>query len=129
MDVNQIIATTVAAILIWALGMLGRWLASKTSNEKLRAVVYQAIDAAETAVSAVQQTYVDALVAAGGTMTDAQKSAALSQALATAKGILGTKGLATLQSALALGESAADAWLTSHIEAAVQQKKIDKAAK
>jgi ferritin-like metal-binding protein YciE len=129
MDVNQIIATTVAAILIWALGMLGRWLASKTSNEKLRAVVYQAIDAAETAVSAVQQTYVDALVAAGGTMTDAQKSAALAQALATAKGILGTKGLATLQSALALGESAADAWLTSHIEAAVQQKKIDKAAK
>ena len=129
MDVNQIIATTVAAILIWTLGMLGRWLASKTSNEKLRAVVYQAIDAAETAVSAVQQTYVDALVAAGGTMTDAQKSAALAQALATAKGILGTKGLATLQSALALGESAADAWLTSHIEAAVQQKKIDKAAK
>jgi hypothetical protein len=122
--VSEVVANAVGAMIALALGLLARWLTSKTSNERVRALIAQANDAAQTAVAAVQQTTVDALKAAGdGKLTKFEAKEVAAAALASAKLILGTKGLATLQSALALGQTELEAWLTARVEASVQAQR------
>lgn len=116
----------VSAVVVWALGMLARWLASKTANERLRALLMQVRDAATDAVSAVQQTMVDAMKAADSQangLTDAQKSAALAAALVSLKASLGTKGLDALKAAIGFGQAELETYLTGQIEAAVGDAK------
>jgi hypothetical protein len=121
--VAEWVVNGLCALLGFAIILFGRWLAGKTANEKIRHIINQAVDAASTAVQSVQQTYVDALIKGGGKLTPEQQAEALSKALTACKTILGSKGLDTLQSALALGQSDLETWLTHHLEEAVAQVK------
>jgi hypothetical protein len=117
----------IGAVLVWALGMLARWLSSRTTNERLRALIETVRDAAATAVSSTQQAFVDALKEPGlgerGRLTDAQKSEALARALTACKAVLGTKGIDALKAAIGVGQAELDAYLTHQIEAAVAARK------
>jgi hypothetical protein len=121
----SILVTIVSGVVVWALGMFSRWLSSRTSDQGLRSIIFQANDAAQTAVNATQQTYVGSIKASSedGKLTDEEKSRALADALDTAKAQLGTKGLDTLKSAIGIGEAAADKWLETKIEAKVGEAK------
>ena len=112
------------ALLGFLILAFGRWLLNKTSNEALKHVITQATDAAGMAVASVQQTFVDAVIAGGGKLSVDQEKEALAKALAAVKTILGTKGMDALQSALALGQSEAEAWLVHALESKVQAAKV-----
>lgn len=114
-------APIVAAVVVWALGMLARWLAGRTRNEALLALIAQVQDAVGGAVRETQQTFVAALKEArsDGKLTDEEKKQALDAALATAKKVLGEKGLAALRSATGASAEEVDKLLKARIEAAV----------
>jgi hypothetical protein len=122
--VLEISIPIVGAVVVWALGMLGRWLSSRTSNERLRTLIMTVQDAASTAVTATQQAYVSGLAREpGAPLTDAQKAEALSRALTACKSVLGTKGLAAVQAAIGFGQAELEAYLTHQIESAVSGAK------
>jgi hypothetical protein len=107
------------AFLVTLVGFAIRWLNSKTSSLRWSTVIQMAGDAARTSVLAVQQTYVDAIVANGGKLTGAQALEASQKALAATRLALGTKGLDALKAAISGGEAEATEWLMNRIEAAV----------
>jgi hypothetical protein len=113
----EIATPIVAAVLVWALGMLGRWLSSKTKNERVDALIGQVQDAAQTAVTATQQAFVSALARdPGAPLSDAQKAEALAKALSALKSVLGSKGLDAVKAGIGVGQAELDAFLTAHIE-------------
>ncbi len=107
------------AFLAALVGFAIRWLNSKTSSLRWSTVIQMAGDAARTSVLAVQQTYVDAIVANGGKLTLEQAEEASKKALAATRLALGTKGLDALKAAISGGEAEVTEWLTNRIEAAV----------
>lgn len=111
------------AFLAALVGFAIRWLNSKTSSLRWSTVIQMAGDAARTAVLAVQQTYVDAIVKSGGKLTEEQALEASKKALAATRLALGTKGLDALKAAISGGEAEVTEWLTSRIEANVQAVK------
>jgi hypothetical protein len=111
------------AFLAALVGFAIRWLNSKTSSLRWSTVIQMAGDAARTSVLAVQQTYVDAIVASGGKLTEAQALEASRKALAATRLALGTKGLDALKAVISGGEAEVTEWLTSRIEASVQSAK------
>jgi len=120
----EIAAPIVAAVLIWALGMLAKWISTKTQNERIRSLIETVRDAAATAVSATQQAFVSGLARpCGEKLTDEQKAEALARALAACKAVLGTKGLDALKTAIGVGQAELDAYLTAQIEDQVGQNK------
>lgn len=90
----------------WLAGFLGRLLVE-----------------AKAATLEVSQTYTDAikLASADGDLTDAEKAEAKRLALVTLKSNLGQKGLDRVKRIL--GIDSVDAWLSTHLEAAVNQNK------
>lgn len=120
------VVPVLGALLAALVGFGIQWLRAKTAGLKWQSVLDQLHDAVDTAVAAVQQTTVDALqrAAADGKLTEAEAKAAFDTALAQVKTILGTKGLAALQSALQAGQETLEAYLRSKIEAAVQAQKV-----
>jgi hypothetical protein len=120
----EIAVPIVAAVVIWALGMLAKWLSSKTTNERLLTLLEQVEDAVSTAVRSTQQAFISGLARdPGAPLTDAQKAEALAKALAAAKAVMGTKGLDVLKAAIGVGQAELDAYLTAKIEERVGRSK------
>lgn len=119
------VVPVLGALLTALVGFGIQWLRAKTRDLKWQSVLDQLDDAVDTAVAAVQQSVVDGLKAAGdGKLTKFEAKEAAAAALDAVKLTLGTKGLATLASAMQAGQEAVEGYLRSKVEAAVAAQKV-----
>lgn len=119
---QSIIISVVSVILTglasWAVSVLVAWLNTKIKNEKLRAIINQAISSVQSVVQATYQTFVETLKAKGEFNENAQKQA-LNQAITAAKAQLSTE----FTTYLAESGTDTEEWLTTQIESAIYQLK------
>lgn len=111
--------------LLWLGIKLARLVSVKTHNERRQGILLLVQVTVTAAVRETQQVRVDQLkvASARGKLTLGQRSAALQAAIDSAKLQLGKRGLADLQTILALDAAGVDSLLTTWIEAAVYQLK------
>lgn len=107
------------ATLTWLLGLATRWVQEHTRQLKYGGVLQRAELAVATAVGEIAQKFVDDLKAQGKFDGSAVQKAA-ADALALAKGYLGSKGLALLAKVLGLNAAGVDTWLQGRIETHVR---------
>lgn len=119
---QSIIISVVSVILTglasWAVSVLVAWLNTKIKNEKLRAIINQAVSSVQSVVQATYQTFVETLKAKGEFGAEAQKQA-LNQAITAAKAQLSTE----FTTYLVENGTDTEEWLTTQIESAIYQLK------
>ncbi|MCX4312859.1 hypothetical protein [Anaerocaecibacter muris] len=119
---QSIIISVVSVILTglasWAVSVLVAWLNTKIKNDKLRAILNQAISSVTSVVQATYQTFVETLKAKGEFTPEAQREA-LNQARTAARAQLSTEFTNYMT------ESGTDIeeWLTTQIESSIYQLK------
>lgn len=112
------------AAAVWGAKQLGDYLASKTSNDRAKAIILRLDDVATRAVKEVYQAYVKPAKDAGAwnQLTQAQAKAA---ALAAIKSHLGQKGIAEILWAIGADNvgTQLDQVLATYVESAVHDTK------
>ncbi len=114
-SVVSIILTGLAS---WAVSVLVAWLNTKIKNEKLRAIINQAVNSVQSVVQATYQTFVETLKAKGSFNEESQIEA-LNRAKTAAKAQLSTE----FTNYLAECGTDTEEWLTTQIESAIYQLK------
>lgn len=97
----------------------------KIKDEKMQSALRRVTDAAEVAVLATTQTYVDELRKhrEDGVLTAEERSAAFNKAMEKAKASLGKEGAKQLTEHLKISEEELKIFLESKIEAAVAKQR------
>lgn len=117
--VISVCVPVVAAFSVTLIKKLAAKAAAETDSALMQNYINEIAEAISTAVSSTNQTYVDALKAAGTFTAEAQKEA-LQKSLSTAASILSTEAAAFIEEVY--GDVAS--YLTVCIEAEVRQQKI-----
>jgi hypothetical protein len=116
------------SLLSKGLRILARYADAKVDNEYLSGVMTRTIAAVDTAVGAVQQTFVDDLRKGleDGKLTKEERQEALQRAKAKAKAYLGEQGLDELKTVFGIPEDRISDFLTDTIESRIQGLKNSK---
>lgn len=121
LGILQPVVLSVAAL---GLATFRNWIASKTTNEEILALMKQVSDAAMQAVQVVYQTLIDAVKKKqGGVVSEADKRQAAIRALAIMKTTMGPQLIEKLKKEKGLTDANLDAFLTAQIESAVYESK------
>lgn len=112
------IANGVMALAGAGIVKFGAWLAARTHNEKVQAVIATVDTLAARVVAETYQAYV-APIKAAGTWNAVTAGVAKTSALASLKAYLGPKGINDVLSLLGGGTTPVDKILTTFLEAAV----------
>ena len=114
----SVVSVILTGLASWAVSVLVAWLNTKIKNDKLRAILNQAISSVTSVVQATYQTFVETLKAKGEFTPEAQREA-LNQARTAARAQLSTEFTNYMT------ESGTDIeeWLTTQIESSIYQLK------
>jgi hypothetical protein len=120
-SVIEVLTPAIAALVAALVGLATKWLAARIGNEQAKRVLADLADEVDLVVREVEQTLVEKLKTArkDGKLTEAERADALKAALDTVKRNLGTRGVAMLQRATGLGETALEGYLRTRIEASI----------
>lgn len=114
----SVVSVVLTGLASWAVSVFVAWLNTKIKNEKLRAILNQAISSVQSVVQATYQTFVETLKAKGEFTAEAQAEA-LNKARAAAKAQLSTE----FTTYMTENGTDIEEWLTTQIESSIYQLK------
>lgn len=121
-----------AAVATALAGYITLWIRSKVKNETAAGVVDRSKDLLFALVKRANQTVVDKIreAAADGVITDQEKAAIKAAVVDDFKALVGVDGLSAIAYAAGISNTAGslDKWIDTHVEAAVHDVKMLKAA-
>jgi len=129
LKVLQILSPILLAALTWVAAKVAQYIQAKVKNEYLRGVLVRLDDAVLAAVREVQQVTVEAIKSgsADGKLTPDERARVKQAAIDSVKSHLGMKGISELAKILGLETGAVDKLLSTRVEAAVHDLKMNRA--
>lgn len=115
----------IGTALLWLLTKGALFIAAKTKNETLRGIIERVFHSVELAVRDVEQTLKPMVkeFSADGSISKEEANKLKAAALAKVKEYLGVKGIGEIVKVLGIAPEKVDAFLSSHVEAAVNRLK------
>jgi hypothetical protein len=128
LKVLQVLSPILLAALTWVAAKVAQYIQAKVKNEYLRGVLVRLDDAVLAAVREVQQVTVEAIksASADGKLTGEERARVKQAAIDSVKSHLGMKGIAELAKILGLESGSIEKLLSTRVEAAVHDLKVNR---